>query len=270
MALTLVLGPANSAKAGEVLGAYAAAARRGALLVVPTALDARHYARELAGDGAVLGSVLTFGGLVAEIGRRAEYGGRRLSELQRERVLARVLARTSLDAVRESAGAPGFAAAAGGLIAELARELITPQRFTAALRAWSAQDVRRAPYAHDLGRMYGDYVRELDRLGRVDRELYAWRALDALRAAPGRWGRDAVFLYGFDDLTALERDAVETLSRIVGVPVTVSLTYEPGREALVARAEAVEALRPLAAELVELPAQDAHYAPGARAVLHHL
>ena len=53
MPLTLVLGPANSAKAGEVLGAYGAAARRGALLVVPTTVDARHYARELAEEGVV-------------------------------------------------------------------------------------------------------------------------------------------------------------------------------------------------------------------------
>ena len=51
MPLTLVLGPANSAKAGVVLGAYADAARRGALLVVPTAVDARQYAREVAGEG---------------------------------------------------------------------------------------------------------------------------------------------------------------------------------------------------------------------------
>ena len=48
MPLTLVLGPANSAKAGEVLGAFGEGAPRGALLVVPTALDAEHYARELA------------------------------------------------------------------------------------------------------------------------------------------------------------------------------------------------------------------------------
>ena len=66
MPLTLVLGPANSAKAGAVLGAYGAAARGGALLVVPTAVDARHYARELAGDGVVLGSVVTFSGLVRD------------------------------------------------------------------------------------------------------------------------------------------------------------------------------------------------------------
>ena len=88
--------------------------------------------------------------------------------------------------------------------------------------------------------------------------------------APYRWGAEPVFFYGFDDLTALQRDAVETLARVVGVEVTVSLTYEPGREALVARAETVEELRPLAQRVAELPAQDAHYAPGSRAALHHL
>ncbi len=270
MPLTLVLGPANSAKAGVVLGAYADAARGGALLVVPTAVDARHYAREVAGDGVVLGSVLTFSGLAHEIGRRAGYAGRRVSALQRERILERVLAGSRLEVLRESAGASGFAPAAGDLIAELARSLIDPGRFSAGLRAWSAQDVRRAPYAREVGRLYADYVRELDRLGRVDRELYAWRALDALRTQPHRWGTEPVFFYGYDDLTALERDAVETLGRVVGAEVTVSLTYEPGREALAARAETMEELRPLAERIVELPAQDEHYAPGSRAALHHL
>ena len=93
MPLTLVLGAANSAKAGEVLGAFAAASPRGAILVVPTATDAAHYARELAAGGAVLGSVLTFSGLAREIASRAGYAGRRLTSLQRERVLERALAR---------------------------------------------------------------------------------------------------------------------------------------------------------------------------------
>ncbi len=270
MSLTLVLGPANSAKAGEVLGAYAAAARRGAVLVVPTATDARHYARELAGQGAVLGSVVTFSGLAGEIARRVDYGGRRLTDLQRARVLERVVGRSRLEVLAPSASAAGFAAAAGEFIAELERALVDPPRFAAALRRWAAQDVRRAPYAKDLGRVYADYVRELDRLGRVDRELFAWRALDALRADPWRWGGDAVYFYGFDDLTPLERDAVETLARIPGVEVTVSLTYEPGRAALSARAETVEELRPLAEQVLQLPAQDQYYAPGSAAALHHL
>jgi RecB family exonuclease len=261
--LTLVLGPANSAKAGEVLGAFEAAARRGAVLVVPTALDARHYTREFAGSGAVLGSVLTFDGLAGEIGRRAGYAGRRLSDLQRERVLERALERSRPVSA-------GFLAAAGELIAELQRGLISVPRFAGALQRWAAEDSRRDQYARELAGMYGAYSRELDRAARVDREMFAWRSLDALRAAPGRWGGEAVFFYGFDELTALERDAVETLSRLAGAEVTVSLTYEPGREALRSRAEAVEELRPLATRVLELPARDDHYVPEARAVLHHL
>jgi ATP-dependent helicase/DNAse subunit B len=271
MPLTLVTGPANSAKAGEVLGAYAAAAGRGALLVVPTADDARHFERELAADGVGLLSVLTFEGLVGVIAQRAGYAQRRLSALQRERVLAGVLVRLDLDALRQSARGAGFQTAAGELIAELQRSLVTPQRFTTALRAWAAQDVRRAPFTRDVGRIYAEYARELDRRDRADGERFAWRAIDALReGGPSAWGREPVFVYGFDDLTPLERDAIETLSRIPGVRVTVSLTYEPGRAALVARAESVEELRPLAAEVVELPASDEYYAPGARAVLHRL
>jgi ATP-dependent helicase/DNAse subunit B len=271
MPLTLVLGPANSAKAGEVLGAYGAAAARGALLVVPTSSDARLYGRELAAQGVVLGtSVVTFNGLSTEIARRAGYSGRRLSPLARERLLARAVRGARLSELGASAAAGGFAGAAGRLISELQRSLVTPQRFVQALRAWAAEDERRAGYARDLGALYSAYCNELDRAGQVDEDLYAWRALDALRAAPGRWGQDAVFFYGFDDLHPLERDAIETLARIVGVEVTVSLTYEADRVALGARAETVEELRPLAGRVLELPALDVHYEPGSRVALHRL
>ncbi len=270
MPLTLVLGPANSAKAGEVLGGFAAAANRGAILVVPTAVDADHFARELARDGAVLGAVLTFNGLAAEIAGRAGYSARRVTRLQRERVLERALHRTAFGALRPAAGTAGFPAAAGELIAELQRSLITPERFSGALASWAEQDPRRQSYADDVAAIYEAYAAELDRVHRVDSELYAWRALDALRASPGRWGTDSVFFYGFDDLHPLERDAIETLARVVGAEVTVSLTYEPGRTALQARAEVVEELRPLAERVLELPPSDEHYAPAARAALHHL
>ncbi|MGI8904638.1 MAG: PD-(D/E)XK nuclease family protein [Solirubrobacteraceae bacterium] len=270
MPLTLVLGPANSAKAGEVLGAYEAVAGRGALLVVPTAVDADHYARELAGRGAVLGSVLTFAGLAVEVARRAGYSARRLSALQRERVLRGVLRDARLAVLGRSAASSGFLVATGELIVELQRSLVTPQRFAQALRAWAAGEQRRGPYAEDVLSLYLAYVRELDRRGRVDSELYAWRALDALRAKPGRWGDTPVFLYGFDDLHSLERDAVETLSRLAGAHVTVSLTYESGRAAPGARAEAVEELRGLAERVIELPAVDQHYEPASRVALHRL
>ncbi|HUB04587.1 MAG TPA: PD-(D/E)XK nuclease family protein [Solirubrobacteraceae bacterium] len=270
MPLTLVLGPANSAKAGEVLGAFAAAANRGAILVVPTAADADHFGRELARDGAVLGSVLTFGGLAAEIASRAGYAGRRLTNLQRERVLAKALEHTGFGPLKTAAATAGFPRAAGELIAELQRSLVTPERFAGAMDSWSRMDPRRRPYARDVTAIYTAYATELERVNRVDSELYVWRALDALRAAPGRWGTESLFFYGFDDLHPLERDAIETLARVVGVEVTVSLTYEAGRSALTARAEVVEELRPLADRVQELPASAEHYESTSREALHHL
>ena len=136
--------------------------------------------------------------------------------------------------------------------------------------SWAAEDRRRRPYARDVAAIYSAYSAELERLGRVDPELYTWRALDALRAAPGRWGTESLFFYGFDDLHPLERDAIETLARVVGAEVTVSLTYEAGRSALTARAEAVEELRPLADRVQQLPASAEHYDPDSRHALHHL
>ncbi len=268
MPLTLVLGPANSAKAGEVLGAYSLARARGALLVVPTARDAEVYARELAADGAVLGgAVLTFSGLARQIARSVDSPAAdrvhepmgTVSALQRERLLRRAISGASLGPLARSADAPGFAAAALELIAELERSLITPQRFAAALAKWAAGDAHRERYSNGLAAIYRRYWSQLDRVGRLDSELFAWRALDALREAPDRWGGAPVFFYGFDDLTPLERDAIETLARTVGAEVTVSLTYESGRSALAARADVVEELRAIAGRVTELPALDRYY-----------
>ena len=231
MPLTLVLGPANSAKAGEVLGAFAAAARRGALLVVPTAADAAHYARELAarGDGARVGAH------VRRPGARDRAAGR-LRRATAVGAAARAGARAGgrggplPGAARARPARPGSPSAAGDLIAEL--------------RALAGHAAARSPRRCAPGRgglAPGRATRATSRRStgptrarssgceRVDAELFAWRALDALRAAPGRWGDEPVFFYGFDDLHPLERDAIETLARVVGVEVTVSLTYEAGR-----------------------------------------
>ena len=121
---------------------------------MPTAADADHYSRELAHGGAVLGSVLTFSGLAFEIAARAGYSARRLTRLQRDRVLERVLAGAELEALREAASTAGFATAAGELIAELERSLVTPERFAAAMASWSAQDPRRRAYARDVAAIY--------------------------------------------------------------------------------------------------------------------
>src|SRR5262249_33937572 len=84
------------------------------------------------------------------------------------------------------------------------------------------------------------------------------------------WGGTPVLFYGFDDLTHLQLDAIETLGAFAGASVTVSLTYEPGRTAFAGRAGAVQALEPLAAEQRRLPARADYYAPAARAALSHL
>ncbi len=270
MPLTLVLGPANSAKAGEVLSAFAAHAEREAVLVVPTAADIAHYRAELASGGLARGLIVTPMGLAGEIARRVGRDACVLSDPGRRAVLARALARIDWEALGDSAAGTGFPAAALALVTELERALVTPQRFAQALRVWADGTAGRRAYARDLGRIVTGYAAELERLGAEDAELFAWRALDALRAAPERWGRTPVFLYGFDDLSRTERDAIEVLTRVVGADVTVSLTYEPGREALRARGEVVEALRATADTVRELPARDDHYASGAREVLHHL
>jgi RecB family exonuclease len=262
MALTLVLGPANSAKAGEVLGAYSAAARRDALLVVPTAADAVHYDRELAAHGVTLGRALTFDGLLGEVALRAGFGRPQLSPLAREMLIRRAVAGVELEVLGESASTPGFAAAIGRLLAALTAQRVSPARLAGALRTWND-----GPYSRDLAAIYRRYGAALARADTEDAESHAWGALDALRAAPTRWRDTPVFFYGFDDLSPVQQDAVETLAGPVGAPITVSLTYEPGRRALAARAGAVESLRTQAHAVRELGALDTYYAAPQ---LHHL
>jgi len=268
MPLTLVTGPANSAKAGVVLDAVRARLRQAPWLVVPTRDDVAAFERELTGERATQpGRVTTFAGLVREIARRAGWWARAIGPLQRERLVQQAIADAPLDALAGVAQTPGFLHSALAFVAELERSLITPQRFTAAVRAWPEATAA----ASEAAAIYSAYARGLERLGRVDPELFAWCALDALRAQPGAWGTTPVFLYGFDDLTPLERDAVETLARVAGAEVTVSLTYEAGRGAFAGRSAALVAeLGQLAGAVTELPPDDAHYAPTARVALHHL
>ncbi len=101
------------------------------------------------------------------------------------------------------------------------------------------------------------------------------RALDALRERPSLWsppgGRATpVLFYGFDDLTPLQLDTIETLGRLVEAPVTVSLAYEAGRTAFAGRAATFQTLSPLAQEHRAMPPRADHYAEHARAALAHL
>jgi ATP-dependent helicase/DNAse subunit B len=267
MSLKLVIGPANAAKAGAALGAFRARLRHDPWLVVPTAADVAHYERELAQDGPRRGGrVATFAGFVREVAERAGYAARVVTPLQRERLVADAIADAPLRELAPIAGSRGFLHAAGAFTAELERTLLTPQRLTAAVRALP----QAPPALHEVAAIYDRYARGLDRLGRVDAELFAWRALDALRDRPASWGATPLVFYGFDDFTTLERDAIETLAKVVGADVTVSLTFEPGRAAFAGRAQTFAELSQLADEVEQLPALDDWYEESARGALHAL
>ncbi len=269
MSLTLVTGPANAEKAGHVLDAYRAALAREPLLVVPTFADVDHYRRELAAGGAVFGAqVMTFEWLTREIARRARAQGRPLGRLARERVAAAAVAATPLRRLAASAATPGFLPALLALVDELEEARVEPGRWYSALRAWARDAPGQADYAEELAGLYGAYRDALARLGRTDPALHAIGALDALRLAPARWGGTPVFLYGFDDLTAPQRDAVETLAVHCGAELTVSLAYEPGRAAFAGRGATFQELLALGAEHVALPARREGAGPPGAAARH--
>jgi len=266
--LTLVTGPANAEKAGVVLARYREELARGAepILVVPRHPDMEHYRRELADTGAVFGvRVERFRGLIREIARRAGLPGSPVGALARERVALAAIEATRLQRLAPAASTPGFAQALLRLIGELEQQRIDPPRLAQALRTWSAGDAGRGAFAGELSALFFAYREVLDRLGRRDEELHIAAALDALRLEPQRWDGTPVLFYGFDDLTPLQLDAVETLAR--HAPVTLALTFEPGRVAFAARARSHNDLLPLADEVIELEGRPDHYEHRA---LHHL
>jgi len=163
--LTLITGPANAAKAGAVLGRLRALRVHEPLLVVPTPADVDHYRRELVAEGIVFGAeVLTFSRLVRELATATGVAGRPLGPVARDRVVRAAVRGTPLRVLAASAAAPGFAAAAGTLFAELQRSLVAPARFTRALRTWAAAGTAPA-HAEELAALYSAYHRRLERLG---------------------------------------------------------------------------------------------------------
>jgi len=273
--LKLVTGPANAAKAGEVLGGLRKRLDEDPVLVVPTFADVEHAQRELAERGAIFGArVMRFEWLFGEIAERIGFDGRRASDFQRELIAEEAIRRARLEALADSAAQPGFVRAAARFFAELGkvRGEVTGARLTRALRAWAGDGPRRR-YADEIAALYRTYLDGLERAGLLDEELYARGALNALRTAPTRptpWGRSPVFVYGFDDFDGLQLDALETLSQHCDVDVTVSLPYERGRLAFKAVSAVHQELLAMGADELELEPLDDHYAAESRTALHHL
>jgi len=269
MSLRLITGPANAEKARAVLGGVRDARRLDPLLVVPTAADVERFRAELAAGGVVFGvRVLTFHGLLEHVAARTGLRTPVLGPVAGERIARSVVAATPLAALASSASTPGFAVALRELCAELEAARVTPRRFTRALADWSAATGRDDAYGRELATLYAGWRRALQRLGRTDRELRDAAALDALIATPAAWGFTPVFVYGFDDLTPQQCDALVALGRVT--EVCASLPYEAGRAAFAGRATTFATLTPEAGEVTHLEARAEHYAPGARVALHHL
>jgi inactivated superfamily I helicase len=276
MPITLITGPANAGKAKAVLDAVARHVSRGEqpVLVVPTGADADRYRQELAREGPVAGvSVSVFAGLLERVARCAaadeqELARPPLSALAREQVLCALAAK-----MQSSPGGPRrLARALSGAIAELQAAEVSPAQLRASLGAGSEGQIELR--ARMLVELHERYSAVLARSGVLDAELRARRALDVLRRRPSLWrvgaGQRPVLLYGFDDLTSLEMDAVETIGIAVDAHVTVALAYEAGRVAFAGRAWAFQELAPRAAEHVALGPRRDYYAAGSRAALHHL
>ncbi|HMD51669.1 MAG TPA: PD-(D/E)XK nuclease family protein [Solirubrobacteraceae bacterium] len=267
MPITLLSGPANAGKAHVVMDSVRRHLAHGAdpLLVVPTRVDAEHYLRELAGEGVAMGvRVAGFDGLIAEAVRRAGIGRPALGGLARERLLQAIAVRCGIPGVSR-----GYVRALAAIVSELQLLRVSPGRLTEALGRWRAADGEGAATA-GLGRLFEAYTRALAEIGYLDEDERALAALDSLRRTPALWGDQPVLFYGFDDLTPLQLDTIETLGRVVGASVTVSLSFEPGRVAFAGRAAAFHTLAPLAPEQLSLGPRSDYYAPASRLSLGHL
>ena len=96
----------------------------------------------------------------------------------------------------------------------------------------------------ELGELYAAYRAELDRLGLWDRELERRHAAERVGGDLDAWSRRPVFAYGFEDLTGAEWALLEALA--ARAEVTVSLPYEPGRDAFASLSRTADDLTALA------------------------
>ncbi len=238
MSLSLIVGPPNSGRAGEIRARLEAALDRDPVLVVPTLDDADRFERELCReDGAVVGvSIGTFRHLADEVAASTGAGIRPLlSAAQRLALIRDAVRHTELPLLSGSAARPGFAPALERLIGELQAALVEPDEL-----ARAAAELEGGGYEEELARLYAAYVERRVAAGRDDPHSAARGVAASLRHRPAAWGDRPVLVYGFDDLT---EEQLELLAALAGASeVTVAVNYED-REALAARAGLMARLR---------------------------
>lgn len=230
--------------------------------MVPTADDVERFERELAGEGsgeAVLGGkVLTLSGLLRELATTYDIphpngpGHPARVWLARE-ATAQLLGEGRLDALAVSAPRPGFAPVLAATFDELEAAMILPENYSDVVAGFEeATEAER-----ELGLIYERWFDlKTERAEADTHELYR-RVRSAIRdkGTEDPWLGRPVFLYGFDDLTSEQRELVLELAR--ATRVAVSVTYDPERPALEARArlknELEEGIPPdLLEEIVEM------------------
>ena len=248
MPLSLLAGPANAGKVALLLERYLGALESDPILIVPNRPDVDRAERELlTRTGALVGgSIGTFDDLFEQLARGNGAHRPVVTEAQRSLLLRRVIARAT-GTLGPSARFGGFADALGLTVAELESALLEPGELDG-----------------ELGELYTAYRAELDRLGLWDRELERRHAAERVGGDLDAWSPKPVFAYGFEDLTGAEWALLEALS--ARAQVTVSLPYEPGRDAFASLSRTSDDLNALATNREELPPN-----PGARsAALAHL
>jgi ATP-dependent helicase/DNAse subunit B len=245
--LSLLAGPANAGKVALLLERYLGALESDPILIVPNRPDVDRAERQLlARAGALVGgSIGTFDDLFERIARGNGAHRPVMTETQRRLLLRRIVSRHGTG---RSARFSGFADSLGQAVAELESALLEPGELDGELAA-----------------LFGAYREELDRLGLWDRELERAHAADRAAGDLGAWQPRPVFAYGFEDLTGAEWALLEALA--ARADVTVSLPYEPGRDAFASLSRTADDLTRLAEGSVEeLPPNPTERSP----VLSHL
>jgi ATP-dependent helicase/DNAse subunit B len=231
--LSLLAGPANAGKVALLLERYLDTLDADPILIVPNRPDVDRAERELLGRAGALvgGSIGTFDDVFQRIARGNGAHRPVITTAQRTLLLRRVVAR----AQNRSARFAGFADSLGSTVSELESALLEPGELDG-----------------ELADLYRGYREELDRLGLWDRELERRHAAERAAGDLGAWEPRPVFAYGFEDLTGAEWALLEALS--ARADVTVSLPYEPGRDAFASLSRTADDLGRLAdGRIEELP-----------------
>ena len=210
-------------------------------MVVPTADDVERFERELAadqtGDSVLGGKILTLSGLLRELANAYEIphpngpGHPARVWLAREATAA-LLDSGELEALAISASRPGFAPVLASTFDELEAAMVLPDDYSAVV----GDSDEAVAAERELGLLYARWFDlKAERSGSDTHSLYR-EVRSAIRdqATEDPWLGRPIFLYGFDDLTAEQRELVLELAR--NSPVAVSVTYDTGRPALEARA----------------------------------